>query len=201
MRLSAFALILACAALAGCGRAAPGIIIGDNGEMFAATDANIRLTTVNTIERQLDAQLGTHWRCEAAIAELPVYGQHGRGVDDGWSWPKLTATITLIGDGAGPAKLSEAEVCAAVMEYLTPKVERPARNLTVTVASVTDAQRFATRGGTGPAPANPAAPVAPASAAPLPPAPAPAAPAPVAAPAPAPAAPAFAPRQPVACLY
>lgn len=161
----ALAPLLVCLALAGCGRLAPGLIIGDDGEMLSATDANIRLTTVRTIERQLDAQLGKHWRCEAAIAELPVYGPHARHAEDGWMWPKLTATVTLIGDGAGAAQLTESEVSSAVVEYLAPKVERPARNLTVTVVSVTDAARFAARGGATP-PAPPAAPVA---TAPLPP--------------------------------
>ena len=156
MRLSAAAfpaLILACIALTGCGRVAPGIIIGDDGSMLSATDANIRLTTVNTIERQLDAQLGGHWRCQAVISELPVYGPHERGSDDGWIWPKLTATVTLIGDGAGASLLSEAQVSEAVVEYLSSKVERPAsRHLIVTVASVTDAARFAARNGATPVP-------------------------------------------------
>ena len=195
MRLPVVALILACVALTGCGRIAPGLIIGDDGSMLSATDANIRLTTVNTIERQLDAQLGGHWRCQAVISELPVYGPHERNSDDGWMWPKLTATVTLIGDGGGAAKLTEAEVSAMVVEYLVPKVERPAaRNLTVTVASVTDAARFAARSG-----ATPLAPVA------APPAPTPSAPVAPAAPhvaappvaASASAAPAFAPSQPV----
>lgn len=195
MRLSSLtcsALILAGVALAGCGRIAPGLIIGDDGSMISATDANIRLTTVNTIERQLDAQLGGHWRCQAVIAELPVYGPHERNAGEDWQWPKLTATVTLIGDGAGAAKLTEAEVSAMVVEYLMPKVERPAsRHLIVSVASVTDAARFAARGGaTAAAPVAPAA-VPPASAAPLVAAP------PVAAPAAVPAAPAFAPSQPV----
>lgn len=165
MRPSAVAFILVCVALAGCGRVAPGLIIGEDGEMLSATDANIRLSTVRTIERQLDAQLGKHWRCEAAIAELPVYGPHARHAEDGWMWPKLTATVTLIGDGGGAPLLTASEVSSAVVEYLAPKVERPERNLTVTVASVTDAARFAARGGATPA-APPAAPVA---TAPLPP--------------------------------
>ena len=198
--LSAVALILACIALAGCGRVAPGIIIGDDGQLLSATDANIRLTTVNTIERQLDAQLGGHWRCQAVIAELPIYGPHERGSDDGWMWPKLTATVTLIGDGAGASLLTEAEVSAAVVEYLLPKVERPARNLTVTVVSVTDAARFAARGGaTPPAPVTaPPAPAIPAAPVVVPVAATPAAATPVAAsPAAVPAAPVFAPSQPV----
>lgn len=203
MRLSAVALILASLALSGCGRVAPGLIIGDDGSMISATDANIRLTTVNTIERQLDAQLGGHWRCQTVITELPVYGAHERSSDQDWMWPKLTATVTLIGDGAGAAKLTEAEVTAMVVEYLTPKVERPVpRNLVVTVASVTDAARFAARGG-----ATPPAPVAP-QPAPVPSAPV-VQPAPVASPAPVPvaaapaavpAAPAFTPSQPVPAI-
>jgi hypothetical protein len=188
----AFAPLLACLALAGCGRLAPGLIIGEDGEMLSATDANIRLTTVRTIERQLDAQLGKHWRCEAAIAELPVFGPHERHAEDGWMWPKLTATVTLIGDGAGAALLTESEVSAAVVDYLAPKVERPARNLTVTVASVTDAARFAARGGATP-PAPPAAPVA---TAPLPPPAQPAPPPAQPAPAPLPEPPAAAPPAP-----
>lgn len=198
MRLSSLtfpALILTCVALAGCGRVAPGLIIGDDGSMISATDANIRLTTVNTIERQLDAQLGGHWRCQAVITELPVYGPHERNAGEDWQWPKLTATVTLIGDGVGAAKLTEAEVSAMVVEYLVPKVERPAsRNLIVSVASVTDAARFAARGGaTAAAPAALPAPAAvpPAPAVPLVTAP------PVAAPIAVPAAPVFAPSQPV----
>ena len=151
-------LILVCLAVAGCGRIAPGIIIGEDGQMLSATDANIRLTAVQTIERQLDAQLGGHWRCEAVIVELPVYGPHERGSDDGWMWPKLTANVTLVGDGVGASLLSEADVSAAVVEYLLPKVERPRRNLTVTVGSVTDAARFAKRSGATPSAPSLAAP-------------------------------------------
>ena len=166
MRLPMF--VLFCIALAGCGREAPGFIISEDGEMLSATDANIRLTTVKTIERQMNAQLGGHWRCEAVITELPIYGLNERAANDGWMWPTLTATVMLIGDGTGAAKLTEAEVSAAVIEYLSPKVERPKRNLKVSLASVTDAARFANRGGAtpptpAPAPAPVAQPVAPAS--------------------------------------
>lgn len=136
------------------GRWAPGYMMTEDGQMVALTDENVRAQTVATIVKQLDAHLGEHWRVEAAIAELPVYestsSQTPREDNNGWLWPKATATLTLIGDGQVESPMNEEQINAAVRDYLNSKVERPKKNLQVTTTRVVDVARFANRPVTKP---------------------------------------------------
>lgn len=146
MRLILFALstlFLMCGCTGGTWR--PGYIITSDGEMLSNTDENMRAVTLGNIVRDLDAQLGGHWRVEAAIAELPTYSGSDDTRDSGWMWAKATTSITLIGDGAGEPPLSEGQINGMVRDYLWSKVERPHRNLIVTTTRVVDAARFAAR--------------------------------------------------------
>ncbi|HEX3134321.1 MAG TPA: LysM domain-containing protein, partial [Planctomycetota bacterium] len=143
MRLFMLALLLL--PMTACGRFAPGYITTSDGQVLPMTDENVRATTISTIVSQLDAQLGGHWRVEAAIAELPVYDASDRSTTKDWLWPVATTTITLIGDGQGEPALNEAQVTAAVVDYLNDKVEKPKKNLHVTTTRVVDAQRFAAK--------------------------------------------------------
>lgn len=128
------------------GRWAPGYLITDEGETLSNTDENKRALTINTIVKQLDQEVGEHWRTEATIAELPKYD---RGSDDdrssGWMWPVATVTITLLGDGTAEPRLTEAQITKAVSDYLYHQVDRPKHNLRVTTTRVIDAQRFAAK--------------------------------------------------------
>lgn len=162
-------IVIALCGLTGCGRFAPGFIIGENGEMIANNDENQRAQAVKTIRTQLDAQLGGHWRTEAAITELPVYQPDDRSRDSDWRWDKATVTVTLVGDGTAPLPFKAEELRNVVHEYLSPKVDHAKRNLVVTLTPVTDAARFtalgsapATSAGT-PLVANPAPAASPAS--------------------------------------
>lgn len=150
MRPHLLVLLLLILCSCGDGRWAPGYLIDDDGQTLSNTDENYRAMTVDTIIRELDAQLGGHWRVEAAIAELPRYTGSDDGRNTGWMWPKATATVTLVGDGMGEPRLSEAQVTKAVSDYLYHKVEKAHRNLSVTTTRVVDAARFAAR----PAPAT-----------------------------------------------
>jgi LysM repeat protein len=143
MRLFVLALVLL--PMTACGRFAPGYITTSDGQVVAMTDENVRATTITTIVSQLDAQLGGHWRVEATIAELPVYEPSDRSTNNDWRWPVATTAITLIGDGQGEPALNEAQITAAVVDYLNDKVERPKKNLHVSTTRVVDAQRFATK--------------------------------------------------------
>jgi hypothetical protein len=136
-------VLLALLCFTGCGRWVPGYIITEDGESLSNTDENMRATTIATIRRQLDAQLGGHWRTEVVIAELPVYESDDRNLSTGWMWPKATVAITLVGDGTVAPPLDEAAITTAVRDYLWSKVERPQRNLDVTTVRVVDVARFA----------------------------------------------------------
>jgi hypothetical protein len=160
-------VLCATAGLVGCGRFAPGFIVTDNGDMIANTDENQRAQAVKTIRTQLDAQLGGHWRTEAAIAELPLYDPDDRHSDSGWQWPTATVTVTLVGDGSAPLPFKLEHLREVVYDYLSPRVDHPKHHLTVTVTDVTDAARFAALGSASADPAasqtaRPASPAAPA---------------------------------------
>ena len=127
------------------GRWAPGYLISHDGQTLSNTDQNYRALTVDTIVRELDAQLGGHWRVEAAITELPRYEGSDGVASSGWSWAKATTSITLLGDGTGEPPLTEAQVTKAVKDYLYNKVDKAHRNLAVTTTRVVDAMRFAAR--------------------------------------------------------
>lgn len=145
MRLHLLAVLLLLLCSCGDGRWAPGYLITADGQTLSNTDENYRAMTVDTIVSELDAQLNGHWRVEATIAELPRY----EGSDDmrssGWMWAKATANITLLGDGTGEPPLSETQVTKAVTDYLSLKVEKAHRNLSVTTTRVVDAARFAAK--------------------------------------------------------
>lgn len=146
MRIAALALVLLLAACGG--RFAPGFIVTDDGRTIANNDENNRTLVVESIRTQLDGQLGGHWRTVVSLPELPVY-QSSDGRQDypgGWRWLKATATVELVGDGTAPQPMTNAALSKAVVDYLAPKVERPGRNLTVTVTSAVDAARFAALG-------------------------------------------------------
>lgn len=151
MRALPVLLILLSLTACGDGRWAPGYIIAGDGQMLANNDVNIRASTEATIVSELAKDLGSHWRVEAAIAELPVYDTHtqDRRVDsNGWMWPKATATITLIGDGSAEPPLPDLQITSAVHDYLRSKVEKPQQNLSVTTVRVVDPVRFAAKPAT-----------------------------------------------------
>lgn len=145
MRLNLLALLLLILCACGDGRWAPGYLITSDGQTLSNTDENYRAMTVDTIVKELDAQLGGHWRVEATIAELPRYEGSDNGQNSGWMWAKATANITLLGDGTGEPPLAEAQVTKAVSDYLYHKVEKAHRNLSVTTTRVVDAGRFAAK--------------------------------------------------------
>jgi hypothetical protein len=147
MRLPFIALLLLFLCSCNDGRWAPGYLITADGETLSNTAENYRMLTIDTIVKELDAQLGGHWRVEAAIAELPRYDGADDVNDSGWMWAKATATITLVGDGTGEPALNEAQVTKAVRDYLYRKVERAHSNLNVTTTRVVDAMRFAQKPG------------------------------------------------------
>ncbi len=146
MRIAALALTIIL--LAACGRFAPGFIVTEDGRTIANTDENNRALVIDSIRTQLDAQLGDHWRTAVTLPELPVYqpGDDRHDYPGGWRWLKATATVTLVGDGAAPQPMANEAIRRVVSDYLEPKVESPARNLSVTVTSVVDAARFAALG-------------------------------------------------------
>ena len=158
-------VIAAALVLPGCGRDAPGVIITEDGTVVANSAEYQRKRVLAAAVRQLDEQLGGHWRSAVAIAELPEWDGDQRSMGREWLWLKATVTVTLVGDGTAPLPESAEAVHDAISDYLRGKVDRPGRNLTVTVATVSDAARFAALSGappaTGPATANPAGPVAP----------------------------------------
>lgn len=146
MRLSLLVLstvILLCGCSGGAWR--PGYLITNEGEMLSNTDENFRTITLGNIVRELDAQLGSHWRVDAAIAELPTYSGSDDTRDSGWMWAKATTSITLIGNGMGESPLNEEQITKLVRDYLWSKVERAHRNLSVTTTRVVDATRFASK--------------------------------------------------------
>lgn len=146
MRLSLLVLssvILLCGCSGGAWR--PGYLITNDGEMLSNTDENFRVITLGNIVRELDAQLGSHWRVDAAIAELPTYSGSDDTRDSGWMWTKASTSITLIGDGNGEPPLSEDQITKLVRDYLWSKVERAHSNLTVTTTRVVDATRLAAK--------------------------------------------------------
>lgn len=149
MRLPLIALSFLLLCSCNDGRWAPGYLITADGETLSNTAENYRTLTIDTIVRELDAQLGGHWRVEAAIAELPRYDGADDVNDSGWMWAKATTTITLVGDGTGEPALNEAQVTKAVRDYLYRKVERAHSNLNVTTVRVVDAMRFAQKPGKG----------------------------------------------------
>ena len=136
-------LLLLCAC--GDGRWAPGYLITADGTTLSNTDENYRAITIDTIVKELNAQLGEHWRVEANISELPRYEGSDDGRNTGWRWAKATTSMTLLGDGIGEPPLSEAQVTKAVSDYLYNKVEKAHRNLSVTTTRVVDAGRFAAK--------------------------------------------------------
>lgn len=131
--------------LTACGRFAPGFIVMDDGRTVANSDENNRQLVIGSIRTQLDAQLGGHWRTDVTLPELPVYESTEARSDypGGWRWTKATASVVVVGDGSAPLPMTTDAMRQAVVDYLSPKVERPSRNLSVTVTSVTDAVRFA----------------------------------------------------------
>jgi LysM repeat protein len=134
-------------ALAGCGRDAPGVIITENGTVVANSAEYQRGRIASAARRQLDDQLGGHWLSAVEIAELPEWDNDQRSMGREWLWPQATVTVTLVGDGTAPLPESADAVRDAVTGYMRGHVDRPGKNLTVTVATVTDAARFATLSG------------------------------------------------------
>lgn len=128
------------------GRWAPGYLITDEGETLSNTAENKRALAIHTIVKQLDQDVGAHWRTDVSIAELPRYE---RGADDdrssAWMWPVATVAITMVGDGAAEPRITEAQVTKAVSDYLYHQVDRPQKNLHVTATRVIDAERFAAK--------------------------------------------------------
>ncbi|MBA3937592.1 MAG: hypothetical protein H0X38_09025, partial [Planctomycetes bacterium] len=131
-------------ALTGCGRDAPGVIITENGTVVANSAEYQRGRIASAARRQLDDQLGGHWLSAVEIAELPEWDNDQRSMGREWLWPQATVTVTLVGDGTAPLPESADAVRDAVTGYMRGHVDRPGKNLTVTVATVTDAARFAT---------------------------------------------------------
>lgn len=159
-------LLATALATAGCGRDAPGMIITADGTVVANSAEYQRARATALLRRDLDADLGAHWRSAVEIAELPDWDAGQRTMDEGWMWAKATVAVTLVGDGAAPLRWSMEEVRAAVAGALRARVDRPGRNLTVTVTILTDAARFAALSGgqsatAGVAPPGAAAPVGP----------------------------------------
>jgi len=146
MRLLPLVALLFTMTACGDGRWAPGYLITDDGQTLSNTDENKRALTIHTMVSQLDKDVGPHWRTEIAIAELPRYesvSDDGRG--GGWMWSTATVAVTLVGEGAGEPKISEAQITKAISDYLYPQVEKPHRNLHITTTRVIDAARYAAK--------------------------------------------------------
>ena len=159
-----FILLLVSTLLIGCGRFAPGFMVTDEGNTIANNDENNRQLTVDCIRKQLDAQLGGHWRTVVTLPELPVYEESVaelRGANREWMWATATVTVELVGDGSAPLPFTEEALRQVVRDYMQRKVTQPSTHLLVTVRSTTDAARFA---GLGQARTNSSAPPATASA-------------------------------------
>lgn len=142
MRL--FLALFTCILITACGRYAPGFILTNDGQTLANNDINNRSNVIESIRSQLDAQLGEHWRTVVTLPELPIYAAEG-GLSQNqcdWIWPSAHATIELVGDGAVPLPTTIEAIHKAVVEYLEPKVDRPNKNLSVTVHSTMDNARF-----------------------------------------------------------
>lgn len=154
-------LIASALALPGCGRDAPGVIITDDGTVVANSAEYQRQRIASAARRQLDDQLGGHWRSLVEIAELPEWDNDQRAMGREWLWAQATVTVTLVGDGGAPLPESADAVRDAVTRSLRGHVDRPGRNLAVTVVTVTDAARFATLSGAPAATAGAAVPTAP----------------------------------------
>jgi LysM repeat protein/predicted small lipoprotein YifL len=150
MRTSAVTLLAAALLFSatGCGRYAPGFIVTDDGRTLANTDDNNRQLAIDSIRRQLDQQLGGHWRTAVTFVDLPVYeeGDERANLTGGWRWPTATVTVELVGDGSAPLPMTTDAVHGMLDDYLAPKVDHPSRNLHITVTSTVDAPRFTALG-------------------------------------------------------
>ncbi len=143
MRILPIFTMVSLLALVGCGdeRIATGVFIAADGRVVGNSAQNTRDEAQRTINRQLEQQLGPHWRVKATIAELPEWSA-GR-TDSDWVWVKATVAVEVVGDGQAALSVSAPEIQQAVFAYLRPRVELPSKRLTVTVAAATDAERFA----------------------------------------------------------
>jgi hypothetical protein len=140
--------------LTSCDDDARGIMITGDGSLLLNTPERERTKVTAHIAKELDAQLGEHWRSTVAITELPEYDdEQGRGFAENWFWSKATVAVELVGDGQKEQAQTSQDIKDAVWDYLRRRVDRPKRNLAIEVTSHVDAARFAalTRAAAGPA--------------------------------------------------
>lgn len=114
------------------GREQHGFLITGEGRFIPNTDANHRQEVERVITASLDRALAPDWRSRATIVEMPEY-RESSGFGE-WAWSRATVQVALQGYGrsATPPESPEA-VQEAVLKYMRPKVDRPERNLVVTV--------------------------------------------------------------------
>jgi hypothetical protein len=167
--LAALVLLTLLFLLSSCDDDSRGLMISCDGTLMSNTPANQRTRVISRIVKDLNAQLGEHWLCTVAIAELPEYDEDfNRGYPDNWFWSKVTVQVALIGDGQQELPQTSQSLHDAVWEYMRRRVDRPKRNLTIEISTNVDAARFAvlTRGPASPAAQPGAAPTPGAQAAP-----------------------------------
>jgi nucleoid-associated protein YgaU len=139
--------------LSSCDDDSRGLLITGDGELLSNTPARQRIRVIARIQKELDAQLGEHWRSAVALPELPTYDDDlNRGYPDNWFWAQATVQLELIGDGQQELPQPSQSFRDAVWDYLRRRVDRPKRNLSIEVTTHVDAARFAelTRAATAP---------------------------------------------------
>jgi predicted small lipoprotein YifL len=144
MKLLSYLLaLLTVLSLSSCGRWVPGYIVTEEGQVLSNNDENMRSTTIDTMHKQLNAQLKPDWCTEITIAELPIYERDDRVNADGWRWQKATVSVDLIGRSSDIKPLLSAEqLSEAISDFMAQKVILPKKNLRVSVNTVIDKNRF-----------------------------------------------------------
>jgi LysM repeat protein len=148
MRIATFFVCLLLTSCSG----ARGVVFRD-GQMMMNTPELARGDACAALTKQIDQDIGEHWRSEVAIAELPFYEPDDRYMDEGWYWDKATVAVTLIGDGQAELAKTEADITAIVARRMTRLIQGGKKDLAVTIAAAKDPVKFAALAQ--PAPAAP----------------------------------------------
>jgi LysM repeat protein len=139
MRISLFLFCLIF--LASCS-GARGVVFRD-GQMMMNTPELARGDARAALTKQIDQDIGEHWRSEVAIAELPFYEPDDRYLDEGWYWDKATVAVTLTGDGQAELANTDADITAIVAKHLSRKIQGGKKDMAVTIVAAKDPVKFA----------------------------------------------------------